>query len=288
MNSFFELIRVKQWYKNLMIFLPILFTQQIFNLHALWLTFIGFVGLCCISSSGYIINDIVDRKKDKHHEEKRKRPIASGKINVAAGIFFAVLLLAASFFLSFSLNVYFLILTVIIFLNSLIYSVFLKNEAFVDILSIAINFVLRAFSGAIVIVINFKPWIRVSPWLIFCPFFLSIFLSVMKREGDIKLLGRKAVEHKKSLVQYSPDIIDKLSVISTTLLVISYALLTVMSPNPQLIVTMPFALYVIFRYFYLAETKPEIVRNPEKSLADLRILIGTGLYFISVFLLLYL
>jgi len=275
--KYFELIRVKQWYKNVVVFIPLVFAGKFLDLKALILTLIGFFALCLVSSSNYIINDLKDIEKDRRHPEKKFRPIASGKVKKWEAIIICSALLAASIFISVKLSISFFLCVVAIFVLTQGYTFYLRNEQFLDIIMIAINFVIRAVSGAFIINV------RISPWLILCTFFLSLFLSAGKREADIRLLKDKAVFHKRVLKDYNIQITNALMIISTSALILSYALYSFLSIYPMLIYTIPFALYAIFRYLYLVYSGSEIGRHPEKAILDKRLLIGSFLWLISIF-----
>ena len=131
----------------------------------LLLTIIGFFALSFMASANYIINDIIDKDKDKKHPEKKDRPIASGKIRVWQGIIIAIILFSAGVYLSLLLSLPFLALTYYYSFRHYLYSLFFKNEPFLDVIVLSINFVIRPISGAFVISSNFEPYIRVSSWL---------------------------------------------------------------------------------------------------------------------------
>jgi 4-hydroxybenzoate polyprenyltransferase len=285
--SIVELLRIRQWYKNLVVFLPIVFGQQMGNLHALLLTCAGFFSLCLASSSNYIINDLVDRKDDKQHPEKRLRPLAAGRVKPAYAIAAALVLMLLSLGIGVLLSWRFFLFVFGLLGLSQLYNFWLKREAFADILVIAINFVLRAVSGAYVIVRSGKPYIWVSPWLILCPFFLSLFISAGKRESDALVLGEKKALHKRVLEVYDREMTKALMHISTTLLIISYGLYSFLSVNPTLMYTLPIALYVIFRYLHLAEMGSVIARHPELAYRDKRLIIGILTWVIMVLVILH-
>ncbi len=281
LKNLIKLIRVRQWYKNLVIFLPIIFSNLLLDPRLLVLTIFAFISLCFISSSNYIINDIVDIKSDRLHPEKKDRSIASGKISITTGIFLSIIFIIFSFAIAFMLPRFFLYSVLGLFVLNFIYSIFLKNEPFLDIIMVAINFVIRAISG--VFVINRE----ISPWLILCPFFLALFLLIGKREADIKFLKEDAYKHKEVLRFYSPEITNNLLTISTTLLIISYSLYAFLSGRILLLITLPVAIYVIFRYLYLIYSGSIIPRHPEKMYMDIRLLIGSLLWIFMIILILY-
>ncbi|MBD3203418.1 hypothetical protein GF327_03930 [Candidatus Woesearchaeota archaeon] len=278
MREIIRLLRPYQYYKNLVIFLPLIFGQVLFDVNAFYKTIIGFLCLCLISSVNYIINDLVDISKDKIHPEKRKRPLASGKIDKLTAVIIAVVLFITAGLISLFLSKMFFLFVFSLFVTTQIYTLFFKKEAFVDIIIIAVNFVIRAVSGAFVATYNNHPYIEVSQWLIFSPFFLSLFLSAGKREADQKLLGKGSEKHKEVLKYYNKDITKSLMIISTTLLIIVYSLYIFFSEYKFLIFTLPFSLYVIFRYLYLVESGSEVARHPHKVYEDKRILAGIILW----------
>jgi len=286
-KDFINLIRVKQWYKNLMIFLPLIFGRQLFNLFSLRQTIIGFIVLCLVSAANYIINDIKDRKKDKENPKKRIMPIASGRVKPLHASIIMVILVVLGLYIASSLSLVFFGFTLALFLLTQFYSFFLKKEAFADILLISINFVIRTVSGAFVITNGIKPYVEVSSWLILCPFFLALFLATSKRQSEVILLKENAHNHRHVLGFYTKHMISALMIISTTLLVAFYSLYVFFSPYPNLIFTLPLVLYIIFRLFNFVETDPRIARSPELLYRDIRIIIAVLIIFIIVFFSIY-
>lgn len=279
--DFLKLMRVAQWYKNLVIFLPLIFFGHFFDASLLFNVFIGFLSLCFISSVNYIVNDIVDMKRDRHHPEKMGRPLASGSVKVGQALFLIILLAAFSIALALLLPIYFLISVIALFVSTQLYSLFFKNEVFLDIIFIAANFVIRAISGAFIVNTY------VSVWLIFCTFFLSLFLSAGKRYADFIFLGDNAENHRKTLKHYTKEVTTSLMVITTSLLIFSYAIYTFFSNYKNMAVTLPVALYVIFRYFFLVYTGSEISRHPERVYKDRKLVFGVLVWLAAVFLIIY-
>ena len=166
-----QLLRAKQWYKNLVIFLAIIFSGNLLNTNMLLTTFLGLICLCLVSSVNYIINDLRDVKKDRLHPEKRLRPIAAWQISQKSAALIAVILALFAFTLAAYLSLKFFFITLALFALTALYTFKLKKIPILDIHMIAINFVLRAIAGALLISV----WI--SPFLILTPFFLSLVLS---------------------------------------------------------------------------------------------------------------
>lgn len=276
-----DFFRVQQWYKNLLIFLPLVFVGLATDMRSVALVSVGFIALCLMSSANYILNDIVDRKKDVLHPEKKNRPIASGKISLYAAASFAFLCATLALLLASSLSKEFFIVVLIFFLITQLYSVFLKKEIFVDIIAIAVNFVLRAISGAYIL------HVRISPWLIVCTFFLAIFIAAGKRRAESLLLKGNARKHRYVLALYTPEITNALMLVSTGLLLLSYSLYTFLSLYPQLLYTLPLSFYAVFRYYFLVESKSTIARNPELFYTDKRLWYGISFWLAAVLVLLY-
>ena len=278
--DFLKLLRIPQWYKNLVIFLALFFSANLLDLNKLALTVCGLIILCLASSGNYILNDIIDIKKDRKHPEKKNRPLASGKISILTALIFVSLLFIGSFYWAFQLSSNFFYTVLSLVSLTLLYSLFLKKEIFVDVLIISINFVIRAVSGAFLINVS------VSPWLILCPFFLALFLASGKRYSELGFLKKKAADFRIVLKKYTPELTMSLMNISTALLIVCYSFYSFLS-DYNLLITLPFALYVIFRYYYLVKIGSEISRKPEKILKDYRMIIGILLWIILVFWLIY-
>ena len=271
-----QLFRVQQWYKNLLIFLPLVFAGLVTDTQSILLTSLGFIALCFMSSANYILNDIIDKEKDSYHEEKKHRPIASGSISVSTAAFLSFLLAVFSLTLGILLSKDFFFILLIFFAVTQLYSLYFKKEIFADIIFISLNFVLRAISGAFILDV------RLSPWLIVCTFFLSLFMVVAKRKADLLFLGKQASKHKEVLANYSLPLLNTLMLLATASLLLSYTLYSFLSIYPHLIYTLPFSLYVILRYFYLGEINSPIARKPELFYKDTKLLLGICLWSATV------
>lgn len=252
-----KLLRINQYYKNLVIFLAVFFSGNLLNTPMIFSTFLGFISLCLISSTNYIINDIVDIEKDKQHPEKRLRPIASGKIKIYQAIILAVLLFLFAVTLASHISLNFLFAVFFLFIFTAVYTFILKKIPFLDIFAIAINFVARAIGGALII----NVWI--SPFLILCPFFLSLFLSTGKRYSDMLFLKKKILYPKKTL-----KILIYAAFTSLILSFIIYCILV----NPYLLLTLPIAAYALFEYLKLILSASKIARHPELIFTNLKLI----------------
>lgn len=274
-------MRPKQWYKNLVIFIGIIFSINLLNLN-LWIDVIAaFTIFCILSGSIYILNDILDLEKDKSHPKKKKRPLASGRLKVSHALTCAIILICIALSGAYLLNLQFFIISVAFFILMLIYSFFLKEIIIVDIMVISIGFVLRAMAGALAI------GVYVSPWLIICAFLLALFLALGKRRHELVLLKENASNHRKILGEYSTEMLDQMINITTSALIMSYSLYTFFSGNIYIMITIPFAFYGLFRYIFLVHAK-NMGGEPEMLFKDKGMVISIVLWVIVVVCVLYL
>ncbi len=277
-----RLLRPQQWYKNLVIFIGIVFSSNFFNFEMLWKVVAAFFLVSLMSGINYIINDIKDRDRDKIHPIKKNRPLPSGKVSVPTAIAFAVLIFSAVAYLSYSLSAGFFSLLISFFLLGIAYTFVLKNIFLVDIIVISINFVLRAIMGAVVINVSS------STWLIILAFLFALVLSATKRKGELYLLKEKAVGHRKNLEKYDPQILDYISIFSLTSLFISYAIYAIIvRAGTYFSATIPFVIYIIFRYMFFIIKTPEELAHPEKFLFNRSILIAAFLLAAVAFAVFY-
>jgi len=275
-------IRPLQWYKNLIIFIAIVFSQNITSV-SMWIDSItAFIIFCLLSGSVYLINDIIDIEKDRQHPNKRKRPIASGKLKRSQASFVALLLVIASFYCAFLLNALFGLVSVFYFVLFLMYSIWLKHTVIVDVLTISIGFVLRAIAGAIAIAVI------ISPWLVICTFLFALFLALGKRRHELVLLGNNASNHRKILDEYSVPMLEQMISITTSSLIVSYSLYTFLTDNYYMMFTIPFAIYGLFRYLHMVHSS-EFGGEPEMLFKDRPTLINMVAWMtFTIFILYYL
>ena len=262
------LLRPAQWYKNLLIFLPVIFSGNLGNSAAIIQSVIAFVSFCALSSATYVINDFVDRHTDRLHPEKWNRPIASRAVGPIGALLLMLFLATIGFGLALLLPIEFLYTAIGYFVLSQLYTAWLKHEAFADILAISVNFVIRAVAGALAISV----W--VSPWLISGIFFLALFLMLGKRKSELELLKEKAYSQRKTLPAYSSEVVSRLSILATTALVICYTLYVFFGEHELLYINLPVALYAIFRYESLISSGSKIARHPEHVFTDKHMIIS--------------
>ncbi|RMF61272.1 MAG: decaprenyl-phosphate phosphoribosyltransferase [Calditrichaeota bacterium] len=265
LKYFFISLRPYQWSKNFLVFAALLFSGRVGDLPSLFHATVAFGIFCLASGAGYIINDILDREKDQFHPRKKTRPIASGRLSITtamwgAGLAYAIAVLVSAVI---SPQLFFVVLGYIILTFS--YSLKLKHFAIIDILIVAIGFVLRAIAGAVAIAVD------ISPWLLVCTLFLALFLIIGKRRNELILLEENAVNHRKNLSEYSIHFFDQAIAIVTAATIVSYALYTLSAETiakfntTNLIYTLPFVVGGIFRYLHLLYHK-RLGDEPERIL----------------------
>lgn len=268
-------MRPKQWYKNLVLFAGIIFSLNLSHIHMLINVLFAFITFCIVSGSEYIINDIMDKEKDKIHPKKRNRPIASGKLKVSSALIVVAFMLCMAFVGAYLINIQFLGVVLAYFLLIVSYSLFLKQIVFVDILTISFGFVLRAVAGCLAIKVS------VSPWLVVCAFFAALILALGKRKHEVISLENGAVKHRKVLGDYSPELLDKMMTAVTSTLIMSYSLYTFLTNNTWMMVTIPLIIYGLFRYIFLVNSK-NMGGEPEMLFKDKGMLTCIVLWITSI------
>ncbi|MFH2144437.1 MAG: decaprenyl-phosphate phosphoribosyltransferase [Candidatus Omnitrophota bacterium] len=280
-------MRPGQWIKNLFLFAALIFSQNLFNPILFTKTALAGILFCFISSCSYIINDFADKKEDKFHSFKSKRPLVSGELKNFQAILLVLFLLPAVLTLSYTLNFNFFVVITAYFFLQLLYSFFLKHVVILDVFSLAFGFVLRVVAGALVINVE------ISSWILICTLLLTLFLALCKRRHELIYLDEKASRHRKSLHYYSAHLLDQMISIVTASTLISYILYTLSQKTIQkfqsgaLIFTAPFVLYGIFRYLYLVYKENGGGAPDNSFLTDRPLLINSIFWLVSVCIILY-
>ncbi|MDX9702600.1 MAG: decaprenyl-phosphate phosphoribosyltransferase [Candidatus Auribacterota bacterium] len=286
-RNLFFLLRPKQWTKNLFLFAALFFSKNAFCPYLTIRYFAGFILFCFISSSHYIINDIIDRERDKLHPRKKMRPIASGAVSVRSALVLSGLLALISFAGSYMISPKFFMVGMVYYIMNFFYSIKLKGVVIVDILCIAIGFVLRVIAG------SYIGDIYVSNWLLICTLMLSLFLGFTKRRHELVLLEQNANPHRPILGEYSTLFLDQMISVVTTSTVVFYILYTVALETIQkfktdnLIYTTIFVLYGIFRYLYIVYKKESGGDPTEALLTDIPLMINIFLWIIMAGIIVY-
>jgi len=299
--KYLNLLRINQWLKNTVLFIPLFFSQQLLEYDKFIHTLYAFISLCLISSVTYIVNDIVDRKRDRLHPIKKNRPISSGNIRISEAliVIFIIVILLVYVNVFLIKSEYFVLLQIIYVVLMLFYSVCLKNTSIVDAITISIGFVLRVLAGAVLLELE------LSAMLVVAVIGAALLISFGKRKAEISYLGRKdAVEHRPALKIYPKGVLEGIISSISAVTLISYILysysyttkgfisyLGIYLPpkfqDPQwLLLTLPFAIYVLIRYLVVINrsnsSTPELLWFGDKGLRY-----GLLMWIILTFLLIY-
>ncbi|MCS6913443.1 MAG: decaprenyl-phosphate phosphoribosyltransferase [Myxococcales bacterium] len=263
-------MRPRQWSKNLLLFAGFLFT-----LNDTWTPLspvmwvylrsasLAFVLFCLLSSGVYLLNDLKDLERDRAHPHKRLRPLAAGQLRPAVALAVALVLLAVALSGSYRLRPAFLAVGCGYLALQVLYTLLLKHLVILDVLGIAIGFVLRAVGGAVAI------GVAISPWLYTVTLLAALFLGLCKRRHELLLLSEGAERHRRILAEYSPQLLDQLIAIVASATIMAYSLYTFTSPrlpqNHLMMLTIPLVLYGMFRYLYLVHRR-DAGGSPEEVL----------------------
>lgn len=273
MKEMVKLLRPKQWIKNLFVFAALVFSINFLNPLYIVQALTCFILFCMISSSVYTLNDIIDVEKDRQHPKKKNRPLAKGTVSTRSASFIGCLLMGGALIGAFIFNPLVGIIIVLYFINNLMYSFKVKHIVIMDIISIAIGFILRVIVGAVAIDV------QVSAWLLVCTFFISLFLGIGKRRSEVIILDDNASEHRNNLKDYIPEFIDQIIAIVVACTIMSYSLYTFTAyDHMYMMLTIPFVVYGILRYLYLIYTQDEGGSPTELVLTDKHIIIDVVLW----------
>ncbi len=297
---FARVLRISQWIKNLIVFTAIIFSGNLFEKQAFLNTLYAFFVFCFLSSTSYVLNDIIDYPYDKKHRIKKFRPIASGEISIQQATFIVFIMSLISLFLSlvFSLPLFFL--SLIFLLLHFFYSLYLKKYPVIDIFTISLSFVIRSYVGVVV-----TGW-YIQIWMMLTIFFLSLFMASVKRHAEIVSQGLKA---RLSLYRYNEHFLDFLTYTAATATIISYSFYTYFEKIPSIktifgdffskyfpqlearklmMITIPLVVYGITRYAQLLYEKYEGERPEKLITSDIPLIITIAFWGGIIISLIYL
>lgn len=280
-------LRPRQWSKNLLVFAGLVFARRLFDPEAVIAASAAFVIFCALSAVVYLVNDVIDRKSDREHPLKRHRPIAAGLVSVPLALGTAAGLAAGALGGALAFGGLFLLVAISYLALNVLYSAVLKHIVILDVLTIAIGFVLRAAAGAIAIDV------ALSHWLFVCTILLALFIALAKRRHELVLLADGAREHRPILDEYSPYLLDQLIGITAASSLIAYILYTISPENaerfgtPWLDLTIPFPIYGIFRYLYLVHRRDGGGNPADLLLSDYPLLACVVSWFLVVVVIVY-
>jgi len=287
MAAMIRLARPHQWIKNLLVGAALVFSQRLFDPRDVLLTSVAFTAFCALSSAGYVLNDIVDREADRLNPEKSDRPLARGDLAVAAAARMALVLAAIAAVLSIALGWRFAGIAMLYAALQFAYSFWAKHQVVIDVIAVALGFVMRAFAGGVAI------HVAVSPWLVFITFVLAMFLVLARRRHELIVLGDSATAHRGALAQYSVRLVDQMISIVAGATLVSYMIYTASVEveaklgTPYLYLTVPFVAFGILRYLYLIYERNEGGDPAQVLLQDRPLLLAVALWILTDIALLY-
>lgn len=273
--------------KNLFVLAPLAFSKHLFEAGPAFLGLAAFAVFCGLASSVYLTNDIVDVDKDRQHPKKKLRPIASGALSVGAARVAALVLALGALGGAFALGQSVGVTALAYLILNVAYSFGAKHIVIVDVLCLALGFVLRVLVG------GFAINVAVTEWLLVLVFLLALFLGLAKRRHEITSLSERAQDTREVLSQYSPYLIDQMTSVVTASVVTAYAFYT-LSPETvakfgttRLSWTLPFVVYGIFRYLYLVHQKERGDNPTDVLLTDRPLLCAVALWVVVVVAVIY-
>ena len=287
MDRFLRLLRVHQWVKNAFIVFPLIFAGLFRDSDKLVSVTMTLFAFCCVASSVYIFNDLLDLKRDQLHPRKKSRPLSAGTVSIPFAVIIAMILVGVGLFVGFLVNQNVGILFLVYILLHVVYNFYSKNVVILDVFFIAFGFQLRILAGA------FAAQVIPSVWLQLCVFVLSLFLGFTKRRAEISSLKDKASEHRMALMEYNLYLLDQIIVIASTLTIVFYGLYTISQEvidrlhGPYMAYSLGFVIFGIFRYLYLVHVKKLGDEPGEVLLRDLPIVVNGLLWLTYIGILIY-
>jgi 4-hydroxybenzoate polyprenyltransferase len=267
-----KVMRPKQWTKNGLLAAALVFSGQFFDSQRLGRAVLAVMAFNLLSSSGYVLNDYLDREADRRHPKKRLRPIASGSLPEGLALPWMAIILLGGLGIAYWLSPKFLILSLLYLATTISYSLYFKHKVILDVMFLAACYLWRAGAAAIDV--------RVSPWFFLCTAFFALFLGFAKRKAELVQVGNTAGT-RKNLREYSQPMLEQFQAIVTSSTIVSYALYTVLGTNTWMMLTIPYVLFAVLRYIYLVEQKGEGGSPDETLLKDGPILVTVGLYVLT-------
>jgi len=257
MWELFRALRPQQWIKNLFVYAPLIFSQNVLNQALVLRATLAFLAFCLISSAVYLLNDLRDIEEDRQHPLKAHRPLASGRLKRSTAVAALAIIAPAGFLVALLVNRSFVFIALGYFALQIAYTLWLKHVVILDIFVVASGFLLRVVAG------GFAIRVYLSSWLLICTTLLALFLAMGKRRHEIVLMEGRAASHRPILKEYNIYLLDQMISVVTASTLLAYCLYTISEETVakfgtrNLIFTVPFVLDGIFRYLYLIHQKAE-------------------------------
>lgn len=285
-RSLIKTMRPHQWIKNILIYVPLVFDRKLTHVPSLIRTTTGFILFCLVASVVYIINDIADLEADRNHPEKRNRPLASGDLPISVAVVTAIVILVIVFPLAYWLAPSFALVLVCYFILNLLYSKWLKHIPIIDVFVLASFYVFRVIAGLTLVDVE-----RFSPWLYMVTTLLALYIGLGKRRAELALMEDNANQHRRVLEGYTIPLLDQYITIVSAMTIITYSLYTFSAPNlPEnhvMMLTIPFAIYGVFRYLYLIQIKKKGGTPEDILLSDRPLQVTVVLWGLAVMVIFY-
>jgi 4-hydroxybenzoate polyprenyltransferase len=282
-----RVMRPRQWAKNVFVLAPLVFAQEMGDPQAVGVAVLAFALFCVLSSSVYVLNDLVDAETDRLHPDKRDRPIASGELSPVAAAVQATTLAIVGLAGALTLGTRFAAIAAGYLVLNLAYSFGLKRVVIVDVMAVAAGFILRAWAGAVVLDV------ALSRWLVLCTGLLALFLGFVKRRQELIAQDLNGGASRAILREYSETFLDQMISVVTASTVVAYSLYAFDLDVAQKLgtehlgLTVPFVLFGIFRYLYLVHRRGQ-GENPTLLLfTDRPLLVNLVFWALAVVVALY-
>jgi 4-hydroxybenzoate polyprenyltransferase len=277
-QQFAKLFRMKQWVKNVFVFFPLLFSGHFGDEALLFNCFLLFCGFCLVASGVYIFNDFLDVEQDRKHPTKKHRPLAQESVSKPAVLILILTVLTVGLWVCYIAGSDVLYLALMYLALNVVYNFYAKKVVLLDVIFVAIGFLVRVWLGAL------ATGIIPSVWLQMCVFLLALFLGFSKRRYELATLRETAHEHRGVLRHYTAYLLDQIIIICSTLAIVFYGLYTISDDvfkrmgNYDLVYSVPFVIYGIFRYLYLIHVKKLGDEPAELLFSDRPLLINVLLW----------
>ena len=278
MWELFRALRPQQWIKNLFVYAPLIFSQNVLNQALVLRATLAFLAFCLISSAVYLLNDLRDIEEDRQHPLKAHRPLASGRLKRSTAVAALAIIAPAGFLVALLVNRSFVFIALGYFALQIAYTLWLKHVVILDIFVVASGFLLRVVAG------GFAIRVYLSSWLLICTTLLALFLAMGKRRHEIVLMEGRAASHRPILKEYNIYLLDQMISVVTASTLLAYCLYTISEETVakfgtrNLIFTVPFVLYGIFRYLYLIHQKAEGGTPESLIIRDKPLLVAIALW----------
>lgn len=292
MTALLRAVRPRQWTKNGLVFAGVLFSNNFTEPEILWRSAVGFAGFCFLSGLVYLVNDLQDLEVDRLHPVKRLRPLAAGDLSPGTARIAIVFLTIIAAAISWSLGMPYLITAAGYLAINILYSSWIKRVVLLDVILIAMGFVLRAIAG-VELIRPVQPDVALSPWLLVCTFFLALYLGFGKRRQELVSHGDSAESQRRVLSQYSVSLLDSLTAICAATTLVAYSIYTIWPAtvakvnSENLLLTVPFVAFGIFRYMWLVNVRTEGEDPSQVLVQDRPLLINIVLWGMAVILVLF-